>query len=73
MLDTDFTDADLSGALFFHCELTDARFLHSKLERADFRTAAGFQIDPEQNRMKGARFSREGLTGLLSKYELNIE
>lgn len=70
---TDFTRADLSGVAFDRCDLSDAVFADCDLQRADFRTAQGFTIDPEQNRMKGARFTVEGLPGLLAKHGLRIE
>lgn len=68
----DLSAADLSGALFEECDLQDAVFDATGLERADLRTARGFIIDPERNRLKGARFSESGLGGLLAKYGLSI-
>ncbi len=70
---TDFTRADLSGVAFDRCDLSDAVFDNCDLQRADFRTAQDFTIDPEQNRMKGARFSVDGLPGLLAKHWIRIE
>ena len=43
------------------------------LEKADFRTAYNFSIDPENNRMKKARFSSIGIQGLLYKYDIVID
>jgi hypothetical protein len=43
------------------------------LEKADFRSAFNFSIDPEMNRMKKAKFSRTGVFGLLHKYNIEIE
>jgi uncharacterized protein YjbI with pentapeptide repeats len=73
MLEVDFTEADLSEALFPQCDLSGAIFLHTNLEECDFRTAVNYQMDPEKNRMKKAKFSLEGLGGLLLKYDLEIE
>jgi len=73
MVGVDFSEADLSGAFFDHCELHDAVFVQTNLEEADFRSAYGFEIDPEQNRIKSAKFSLYGIPGLLSKYGINIE
>jgi hypothetical protein len=50
-----------------------AIFSQTNLEKADFTTAFNYQIDPEQNRMKKARFSPEGIAGLLVKYKIVIE
>jgi fluoroquinolone resistance protein len=71
--EVDFTNADLSGATFENCDLTGATFENTMLEKADFRTARNFSIDPEINKIKKARFSLEGIIGLLNKYDIEIE
>lgn len=71
--ETDFTEADLTESVFDNCDLQRAVFQYTMLEKADFSTSFNFSIDPEQNRMKKARFSRMGLGGLLDKYGLVIE
>jgi len=73
LLEVDFTEADLREATFHHCDLSGTIFLQTNLEQCDLRTAVHFSIDPELNRMKKARFSQEGLGGLLDKYDLKIE
>lgn len=49
-----------------------SRFGGTNLELADFRSAWGFAFDPDENRMKGAKFSKEGLAGLLAKYAIKV-
>jgi uncharacterized protein YjbI with pentapeptide repeats len=71
--EVDFTEADLAGALFDDADLSGAVFDQSVLEKADFRKAYGYSIDPERNKVKKAIFSVEGLAGLLGKYDLSIE
>lgn len=71
--EADFAEADLCGAVFEHCNLAQAVFDHSLLEKADFRTAYHYTINPETNRIKQAKFSIQGLAGLLSKYDITIE
>jgi uncharacterized protein YjbI with pentapeptide repeats len=71
--EVDFTEADLSGARFENCDLLRAFFSSTNLESANFRTAFNYAIDPESNRMKKAKFSLLGLSGLLEKYKLDIE
>jgi len=70
--EVDFTESDLSGAVFDNCNLDRAIFQHTLLEKSDFSTAYGYAIDPEVNRLKKAKFSKAGLTGLLYKYDLEI-
>ncbi|MCB0802799.1 MAG: pentapeptide repeat-containing protein, partial [Flavobacteriales bacterium] len=53
----------LSGAVFEHCDL----------QKADFRTAQNFIFDLNRNKVKGAKFSRENLMGLLIHYNIEIE
>ncbi len=71
--EADFTETDLSGTMFDKCDLLNAKFSNTILEKTDFRTALNFSIDPEFNKMKKARFAVSGLTGLLDKYNLDIE
>jgi uncharacterized protein YjbI with pentapeptide repeats len=71
--ETDFTEADMTAAVLNNCDLQRAIFQKTILEKADFRTSFHYSIDPEQNRMKKAHFSRMGLAGLLDKYGIEIE
>jgi fluoroquinolone resistance protein len=71
--EVDFTGADLTGALFDQCDLARALFEDTVLEKADFRNAYNYSIDPECNKLKKARFSSAGLAGLLDKYDLDID
>lgn len=69
---TDLSGADLSGAIMDDCDLQEAVFDGTDLQRADLRTSHGFIIDPERNRLKGARFSTGNVAGLLAKYGVRI-
>ena len=73
LIEVDFTGANLSGTCFENCDLDRAIFSQVNLEKTDFTSALNFSIDPEQNRLKNARFTKEGLAGLLTKYQLKIE
>jgi uncharacterized protein YjbI with pentapeptide repeats len=59
--------------VFDNCNLTGAAFDNTTLEKADFRTAHNYSVDPERNRVKKARFSIQGLAGLLNRYDIEIE
>ena len=69
----DFSEADLRESNFDTSDLSDATFDQTLLEKADFTTAVGFRIQPDQNRIKGAMFSPTNLAGLLTQYEIKIK
>ncbi len=71
--DVDFSECDLSQSVFDHCDMLRAVFENSNLEKADFRTAMNYTIDPDSNKIRKAKFSIYGLSGLLSKYGIQIE
>ena len=71
-------NSDLSAINFLECEfrscnLSGAIFENTVLEKTDFRTSFNFSIDPEINKIKKAKFSKEGAIGLLYKYNIEIE
>jgi uncharacterized protein YjbI with pentapeptide repeats len=71
--EVDFAEADLTSSVFDDCNLTQAIFDHTILEKTDFRTSFNYSIDPEINRIKKAKFSISGISGLLDKYDIDIE
>ena len=71
--EADFTEAILTGAHFEDCDLDRTTFDQTNLEKANLTTARNFQIDPEKNKLKGAKFSKENLGGLLGKYKIKIQ
>jgi fluoroquinolone resistance protein len=73
LLEADFADCDLTESVFDDCDLSGAKFENTVLEKADLRTAFGYSIDPERNRIKKARFSLAGAAGLLDKYDIRID
>ncbi|NDW17321.1 pentapeptide repeat-containing protein [Dysgonomonas sp. 216] len=70
---TDFADADLSKSQFIRSNLEGAMFENTNLREVDFTTAYGYSIDLDRNVMKKARFSLQGVMGLLGKYDIRIE
>jgi uncharacterized protein YjbI with pentapeptide repeats len=66
-------EADLNSTVFDNCDLLGAVFQNTILEKADFRTAYNYSIDPDINRVKKAKFSASGIAGLLDKYDIEIE
>jgi uncharacterized protein YjbI with pentapeptide repeats len=67
-----FIGTDLTNASFENCNVERAIFNDSILNAADFSSAFNYSIDPEFNSMKKARFSSEGIAGLLDKYDIKI-
>jgi fluoroquinolone resistance protein len=72
LIEIDLTESDLTSAVFDNCDLK-ATFDHTILEKADLRNSYNCTFDPENNRIKKAKFSLEGLAGLLGKYDIEVE
>lgn len=68
-----FIGTNLSNAVFENCNLDNAIFNDTQLAAVDFSSAYNYKIDPEFNPMKKAKFSKEGILGLLEKYDIKIE
>lgn len=71
--EVDFSETDLTRSEFKNCDLQRTIFHHTDLEGADFRTSFNYIIDPESNRIRRARFSVSGISGLLNKYDIEID
>jgi uncharacterized protein YjbI with pentapeptide repeats len=71
--EADFTESDLTLSFFDNCNFEGAIFESTIIEKADFRTSINYSIDPTGNRIKKAKFSINGLAGLLDKYDIQIE
>lgn len=71
--EVDFTETDLTGATIGNCDLAGAIFKNTVLEKADLRSSYNFSINPEINRIGKAKFSLHTVSGLLDKYDIEIE
>ena len=71
--ETDFAEGDLTAIVFDNCNLAQAVFDHTNLEKADLRSAYHYSINPEANKIKKAKFSVNGIAGLLDQYDIEIE
>jgi fluoroquinolone resistance protein len=67
-----FSASNLTGCIFDRTDLLGATFNKTNLSKADLSSAYNFIIDPELNTLKKARFSMQGMVGLLAKYDLDI-
>ncbi|NDW09275.1 pentapeptide repeat-containing protein [Dysgonomonas sp. 520] len=68
----DFAGAMLEQAKFNESDLTDTIFESTNLKGADFSSAHNYIIDPRSNLLKNAKFSRDGLSGLLTNLGIKI-
>jgi uncharacterized protein YjbI with pentapeptide repeats len=73
MVSVDFMKADLTEVLFDNCNLRLAVFSETVANKADFTTSYNYIIDPERNKIKKAKFSLDGLVGLLAKYDIVVK
>jgi uncharacterized protein YjbI with pentapeptide repeats len=71
--EVDFTECDLSQANFYAADLKNTVFFRTNLTGADFRMATNLLIDPENNKVQKAKFNRDNVLGLLTKYGLKID
>lgn len=67
-----FYETDLNKAVFDECDLQQAQFINANLQQADFSSALNFSINPNNNQLKGAKFSKDNLHGLLDSFQINI-
>lgn len=68
----DFAECNLTESNFENSNLNNAIFDGTNIEKSDFRTAYNYTIDPENNSLRKAKFSTEGVSGLLGKYKIQI-
>ncbi len=73
MKEVTFIGANLTSSVFANCNLDNSVFNDTVLAGVDFTTAYNYRIDPEFNPMKKAKFSSQGIAGLLDKYDIKIE
>ena len=71
--ETDFTESELKESILSGCDLSGAIFAQTNLEGVDFRSSLNYSIDPQLNRIKKARFSVDGVFGLLDKHDIIID
>lgn len=69
----DFSEADLQKIKLTNCNLQGCIFENTNLKGADLRLSVNFNIDPTLNKINGAKFSRESILGLLTKYQIIVD
>jgi uncharacterized protein YjbI with pentapeptide repeats len=73
MKEVTFIGTHLTNSIFENCNLDNAIFNDTQLAGVNFTAAYNYKIDPEFNPMKKAKFSAQGIIGLLDKYDIKIE
>lgn len=73
MKDVTFIGTNLSNSVFMNCNLEGAVFNDTQLKEVDFISSYNYKIDPEFNPMRKAKFSIQGIPGLLEKYDIKIQ
>lgn len=68
----DLSEANFEQSILDSCNLEIAQFDQTNLKNADLSTAYNFELDPDKNQLKGAKFSNEGVKGLLKKFGIQI-
>ncbi len=71
--EVDFAEALMNHTVLRHCNLLGALFDQTNLEKADLRNSRNYVIDPDNNYIKGAKFSLPEVIRLLDKYHIEIE
>lgn len=73
MHEVNFTKSDLTKTTFNDCDLFEAVFSETNMTGLDLTKIHNFYIDPEINKIKGAKFRFQDLERLLYKYQIQIE
>jgi len=70
--EVDFSESDLSEAVFHKTDLEGSRFGKCTLAKADFRGAHHYTISPLDCVLKGAQFSLPEAVALLAAFDIRI-
>ena len=73
VLDSVFENCNLSESNLYSCDLKNTEFFGCDLRKSDCRKANGYNIDPTNNRIKGAKFSYPDVLTLLNGFGIVIE
>jgi uncharacterized protein YjbI with pentapeptide repeats len=72
LIEIDFTKTNLTNTVFENSDLSGFVFTVTNLTLTDFSSAFNFSINPAINKMKGAKFSQQNLSGLLQDFKIEI-
>jgi uncharacterized protein YjbI with pentapeptide repeats len=69
----DFTEANLENTKLINSNLNNSVFNRTNLKSTNFLGSSNFSINPNENYLKGAIFSKDEIAGLLDVFELKIK
>lgn len=72
LIEAYFEDTNLQGSHFIQCNLERALFHHTNLMGVDFSTSYNYTIQPQNNKLKNALFSRSNLEGLVTHLGIKL-
>lgn len=67
-----FENTNLSACKLEKCDFPRADFYNTNLQGTDLSTCTNFIINPDENQISKAIFSKENIAGLLGKYDIEI-
>ena len=70
--ESNIENSNLTSSIFKECNLLRTFFNKTNLEKSDLSTSYNFIIDPQQNNLKNAIFSKQNLEGLLLAFGIKI-
>ena len=73
IIDTDFMRVKLKWVDFSYCDLDKCRIIECDLEKADFRWAKNFNINPKYNKLNKTIFSNDNAYNLLDYLDIIIK
>lgn len=71
--DIDFSDCNLTKAVFDGTDFARSRFIKANLTQADFSGAHNYTLDPNLNKLKKTIFSFPEVTALLNSFDIIIK
>lgn len=72
-LECEFENCTFEECTVQNCRLNATQFIKNDIRGANFRGAAGYQIDITTNKMKNAKFSFPEVVSLLSGLDIKID
>ena len=69
----DFSFTNLNNSFFDLCDFQSAIFDQTNLKQANLKTSFNFQLNPNENYVKNAIFSKDNLEGLLHYLNIKIQ